>query len=278
MTHHANQPVANHLAHDPASYGDSFADVYDEWYSSLDDDDFVESFARHLPETSARILELGAGTGRLLEKLHSLRRNRHDAMVGIDASDKMLDVARTRGVGRIAELVLGDFSGELPAGPFDAIFVGYNTLFNLPDEASIASCLSHVATSLAPHGYFMTDLVIPVMTETNEHSTIRTMANGDTVVSVSRVEPTTRTISGYFGHLVDGVETVRRPWNVHYLAPEELDALAVHAGLTLVERTADGNGSAFSADASRHISRYVLSSSTSELSVAPLKRPFRDLS
>lgn len=258
VTQSADQPSLNPLAYNPASYGDSFADVYDEWYSSLQDHDFVELLARLLPKTNARILELGVGTGRLLEKLHALRPDHQDSMVGVDASDKMLVIARTRGVGDIAELIVGDFSDDLPTGPFDAIFVGYNTLFNLPNEAAIASCLSHVAASLAPHGFFMTDLVIPLVTETDEHSIIRTMPNGDTVLSVSRLDPSTRTISGHFAHLVDGAETGRRPWHVHYVAPDELDALASHAGLTLAERTADGNGSEFSADASRHISRYVL--------------------
>ena len=255
-------PPASHAAddplHDPSSYGDAFADVYDQWYSTLEDDDFIQVLARQLPKRSARILELGVGTGRLVEKLRTVRPEHGDQIVGIDASEKMLAIAHDRGIHNVAQLVCGDFSQALPSGPFDAVFVGYNTLFNLPSETAIASCLSHVAKVLSPTGFFLTDLVIPNNTEEMEHSSLRTMPNGDVIKSVSYLNPTLRTISGYFAHLLDGVETKKRPWRVHFVMPHQLDELANRAGLVLAERTADGNGTVFTADSSRHISRYIL--------------------
>ena len=250
--------AAGDLTHDPSSYGDVFADVYDQWYSALEDDDFVQVLAHHLPNGSARILELGVGTGRLVHKLRTARPHQSDEIVGIDASEKMLAIARDRGTHNVAQLVCGDFSHALPAGPFDAVFVGYNTLFNLPSETAIASCMSLVAKVLSPTGFFLTDLVIPNSTEEIEHSSLRTMANGDVIKSVSHLNPTERTISGYFAHLENGVETAHRPWRVHFVMPHQLDDLAHRAGLVLAERTADGNGAEFTSDSSRHISRYIL--------------------
>ena len=250
--------AAGEPSHDPSSYGDAFADVYDQWYSSLEDDDFVQVLTRHLPQEPARILELGVGTGRLVHKLLAARPHQSDEIVGVDASEKMLAIAHERGVHTMAELVCGDFSHALPAGPFDAVFVGYNTLFNLPSEAAIASCMSLVASVLSPTGFFLTDLVIPDTTEEIEHSSLRTMANGDVIKSVSHLNPTERTISGYFAHLENGVETAQRKWRVHFVMPHQLDQLANRAGLVLAERTADGNGTEFTADSSRHISRYIL--------------------
>ncbi|MEY4009697.1 MAG: hypothetical protein RLZZ93_389, partial [Actinomycetota bacterium] len=34
----------------PETYGDSFADVYDEWYGDLADHDFVDALVRNLPD------------------------------------------------------------------------------------------------------------------------------------------------------------------------------------------------------------------------------------
>jgi trans-aconitate methyltransferase len=193
-----------------------------------------------------------------VDKLRAVRPHQSDEIVGVDASEKMLTIAHERGVHTMAELVCGDFSHALPAGPFDAVFVGYNTLFNLPSEAAIASCMSLVASVLSPTGFFLTDLVIPDTTEEIEHSSLRTMANGDVIKSVSHLNPTERTISGYFAHLENGVETAQRKWRVHFVMPHQLDELAIRAGLVLAERTADGNGTEFTADSSRHISRYIL--------------------
>lgn len=242
----------------PSAYGDAFADIYDEWYATLTDDDFVSAVARRLPDEPARVLELGVGTGRLIRKLVAQREPIVDSFVGTDASEKMLRIARDSGLADIASLECSDFSRHVPPGPFDAVIVGYNTLFNLADENAIASCLALVANALAPNGFFMCDLVIPHGDEIEEFSEERTMANGDVVTSNSRHEPHLRRISGSFVHHSHSGDIVTRPWNVHYVLPHQLDDLASRAGLRLIERTADGYGAVFTADSSRHISMYVL--------------------
>lgn len=241
-----------------AAYGDAFADIYDEWYATLTDDDFVTALVHRLPSRPSHILELGVGTGRLIRKLITHREPLRDDLVGTDASEKMLNVARAGGIHDIASLECSDFSQHLPAGPFDAIFVGYNTLFNLPDEESLTSCLALVAQSLSSDGFFMCDLVIPHGDDSEEFIEERTMANGDRVTSTSRHAPTSQTISGAFIQTTTDGHTVTRPWNVHYVLPHQLDLLAEQAGLQLSERTADGYGSPFTSDSSRHISTYIL--------------------
>lgn len=242
----------------PSAYGDAFADIYDEWYATLTDDDFISAVAARLPEQPMRILELGVGTGRLVRKLVTARIPIRDHIVGTDASEKMLAIARHAGIEELAQLECGDFSAELPPGPFDAIFVGYNTLFNLPDELSLRSCLSLVARSLTPEGFFMCDLVIPRGDELEEFSEQRVMANGDRVTSTSRHDPAVRHISGAFIHSTPDGHSVKRPWSVHYVSPEQLDTCATQVGLHLEERKADGHGSPFTSDSSRHISTYIL--------------------
>ena len=103
----------------------------------------------------------------------------------------------------------------------------------------------------------MVDAVIPRGTSLEEHSEIRTMANGDVVRSVSLHDPVARTVTGYFSHAVEGHTGTVRRWSVHYLLPDDLDRIADLAGLSLESRWADGNGTQFDTDSPRHVSTYV---------------------
>ena len=64
------------------TYGDSFADVYDDWYADLDDADFMVGMVATLPAHNARILELGVGTGRLITQLLEQRSQYTDTFIG----------------------------------------------------------------------------------------------------------------------------------------------------------------------------------------------------
>ena len=239
-----------------ATYGDAFADVYDNWYSDLDDQDFISSVARSLPGQDARILELGVGTGRLVRALRSLRSEFNDTIFGVDTSEAMLEIARTSDLGPTT-LLNADFSLTLPDGPFDAVFVGYNTLFNLPTNEAIGQCFRLVADRLTDDAMFHVDVVNPMGTDESDHVRIRTMTTGEVVLSISRHDAQEQRIIGQFVHFTDGQHTRLRPYSVKYVNPSQLDELALAAGLQLVSRHADGNGTPITADSHRHVSRYT---------------------
>ena len=58
----------------PATYGDAFADVYDDWYADLHDPEAVADLLT-ASDPAGRILELGVGTGRLAWPLAARGRN-----------------------------------------------------------------------------------------------------------------------------------------------------------------------------------------------------------
>lgn len=242
--------------YDAATYGDSFADVYDDWYADLDDNDFIASVAASLPAQPVRILELGVGTGRLVRALRSLRPHTNDSIIGVDTSEAMLNIARQGDLGATI-LVNADFSHTLPDGPFDAIFVGYNTLFNLPNTQAIQRCLHLVSERLAPGAVFHVDVVNPTPAEESDHVRIRTMTTGEVVLSISRHDIESQRIIGQFVQFTNGQQTRLRPYSVRYVNPAQLDELAQTAGLQLVSRHADGNETPVSADSHRHVSRYT---------------------
>ena len=240
-----------------STYGEAFADVYDEWYSDLDDADFVDSVVQMLPPSPVRVLELGVGTGRLLAQFCALRPNMSDVILGVDSSAAMLRIARQRNWDTTVQLLQADFSESLPDGPFDAIFVGYNTLFNLPTPQAVENCLALVATRLAPQGILHIDAVAPRAQDPGDHVGIRTISTGEVVLSVSRHDPDDQRITGQFIQFTNGEKVRLRPWAVRYVTTDQLDAIASRVGLALVSRTADGHGTPYAVGSRRHISRYM---------------------
>ena len=74
--------------------------------------------ARHIPDTGARILDAGCGTGMMATPLQMIG---YSNIVGLDASPGMLEIARRKGCyTELHELLLGE-KIDLPDDSFDAI-------------------------------------------------------------------------------------------------------------------------------------------------------------
>ena len=56
--------LTNSVSYLCSTYGDSFADVYDDWYQQVTDVDGTANFIAGLSD-GLEVLELGVGTGRL---------------------------------------------------------------------------------------------------------------------------------------------------------------------------------------------------------------------
>lgn len=250
-------------AYDPESYGKAFADVYDEWYSDLDDADFVAHAARLLPMRDSRVLELGAGTGRLIAALQAERQLHHDHFVALDASPAMLAHLEARGLPRVVPWcsdMTARAGAEIPpnastTGPFDLVIIGYNTIFNVPDTYGLRRCMENVVSWLGSDGYFTLDAVVPRGTEGEEIS-VKYASGARVVLSVSNHDAGAQRIRGEFLEFENDECVRRRPWSVRYFSPTDIDAVARDVGLELVHRHADGHGTPFAESSSRHVSTY----------------------
>lgn len=255
MSHHEANPYGVD-GYDATTYGESFAAVYDQWYSDLDDADFLESIVSSLPPQPIRVLELGVGTGRLVVQWLSLRPTSNDTIIGIDSSAAMLQIAQEKNFPASVSFIQGDFSEQLPTGPFDVVFIGYNTLFNVPDEAALHSCIRNVAHALTSTGSLYIDAVIPNSTKASTHESMQTMATGEEVLATSHHDPATQRITGTFTHPGPEHGAHIRSWAVRYFTPPQIDAIAKQSGLALFSRYGDGRQTVFTSDSHRHISRY----------------------
>ena len=146
--------------YDASSYGDAFADVYDDWYEGISDVDLTVVELLDLAG-SGPVLELGVGTGRIAVPLAEAGLAIGVTVVGIDASEAMLARLAWRDPGGLVTPIHGDMRSDLPDGPFGLVFAAYNTLFNLTDEGAQARCFADVADRLRPGGRFVIEAFVP---------------------------------------------------------------------------------------------------------------------
>jgi SAM-dependent methyltransferase len=237
------------------TYGEAFADVYDEWYGELGDlHTTVEALAELAHD--GRVLELGVGTGRiavpLAERLGAGR------VAGIDASATMLDRLASNDPAGLVERHLGDMGSELPPGPFALVVVAYNTFFNLDTRDRQATAMRHVAARLAPGGRLVVEAFAADPDDdgtTGNDVELRSMTTTSVVLSVSRRHLGAQIAEGQFIELsAAGVRL--RPWRIRWSTVDELDEMAAAADLVVEHRWEDFARRPFTSSSSRHVTVY----------------------
>jgi SAM-dependent methyltransferase len=234
-----------------SSYGDAFADVYDDWYRDVSDVDATVATVAGLAP-GGRLLELGVGTGRLAVPLAAAGL----AVTGIDTSTAMLARLAAIDAGGSVATVEGDMVDAMPVGPFDVVLVAYNTLFGLLTAERQAACFDAVAGRLAPGGRFVVEAFVPVP-HTGTQVSVRSMAADRVVLTASSHRADDQTAEGQYIELTEAGGVRLRPWAIRWSAIDELDAMAGAAGLVVQHRWGDFDRRAFTADSERHVSVYA---------------------
>lgn len=239
---------------DESTYGERFADVYDDWYAGISDTEGTVAAVRRLAGDGGAVLELGVGTGRIAVPLAAAG----VAVHGIDASPAMLERLRAKPGAEGIELTLGDFAGTIVARPggFAVVLVAFNTLFNLTDEAAQRRCFATAATNLRPGGAFVVEAFVP-SDHGSDHSVTPSVIEADRVIlQAIRRDPATQTVSGSVISLTEAGGVELRPWQIRYAGVEELDDMAAGAGLVLESRSEGWRGEPFTDASPRQVSVY----------------------
>ncbi len=134
------------------------------------------------------MLDLCCGTGLLARELAA----RGYRVVGVDASEAMLELARDR-LGPGAELVRATLPDIPVDGVFDAAVSTFDG-FNYLDADQLRETLAEVAGRLRPEGWLVFDLhTDAMMTFTLENPVVSGESAGNDFVIESKVDPATRT-------------------------------------------------------------------------------------
>lgn len=239
---------------DASTYGEAFADVYDEWYGEVSDVDGTVETVVALAG-GGPVLEFGIGTGRLALPLVQRGLEVH----GIDASPAMVERLRAKAGGAAVPVVVGNFADvEVPAPHgFGVVLAAYNTLFNLTSVSAQQRGFANAARHLRPEGSFVVEAFVPGPDPagTTGQVTPSVIGADRVVLQVTRRHPDTQTVEGSVVSITE--EGIRlRPWFIRYTSPAELDSMADAAGLALAQRWSGWRGQAFDRDSSHHVSVY----------------------
>lgn len=248
-----------------ASYGDAFADVYDDWYADISD---VDATVRTLVTLAGDgpVLELGVGTGRLAIPLAAAGVDVH----GLDSSEAMLAQMAAKPGGDAVHAHLGEMVGGLPDGPFGLAFVAYNTFFNLLTEAEQRACFAAVTERLREGGVFVIEAFVPGATHDPAAAvTVKSVTVDRVVLSVSTSDPTAQRAEGQYVDITEAGGVRLRPWSIRWVTPAQLDEMAAAAGLHLLHRWEDFTTAPFDADSPRHVSVFCKGSRANSGSVRP---------
>ena len=238
----------------PSRYGDSFADVYDDWYGDVSDAEataeFVSRFGAH-----QRVLELGVGTGRLSTPLA----NAGHLVVGVDASLAMLErfvaaPAPSLSCAAGADMATLPFADE----SFDTVLVATNTLFNAHEPGDQQRCLGEARRVLRLGGRLVVEAMVPAPPDPqlDRLVTTRSLTVDTAVLTATMRDSERQEITGQHIELSNaGVKM--RPWKIRYATPDQLDQMASAAGFRLGSRVADWQSTPHTPDDSNAVSVYV---------------------
>ena len=102
-------------------------------------------------------LELAIGTGRVAVPLAE----RGVPVTGIELSQPMVDVLRTKVDEATIPVVMGDMATVRAPGRFSLVYLVFNTISNLLTQGEQVECFRNAARHLAPGGRFVIELWVP---------------------------------------------------------------------------------------------------------------------
>jgi SAM-dependent methyltransferase len=236
---------------DPAFFGNRYAHEYDE-RTVLDPAPAVEFLAGLVPD-GGRVLELAVGTGRVAIPLAA----RGIDVEGIDGSAAMIERMRAKPGGASIAATVGDMADVTATGPFELVYLVFNTLFNLPSQRRQVDCFRNVGAVLAPGGLFVIECFIQDLTEFDRGQRVATRALTEDSVSMEFLshDPVEQAIT-YQRVTFDAQGTTLRPLRLRYCWPSELDLMAQLAGMRLRDRYNGWDRSPFTAASRQHVSVY----------------------
>jgi SAM-dependent methyltransferase len=236
----------------PESYGNRFADRYDELFAELDPADAVEKLAVLAGERGA-VLELGVGTGRIAVPLAARGVEVH----GIDASEAMVARLREKPGGSRVTVTIGDFADVPVEGRYAVVFVAFNAFFALTTQEDQVRCFENVAAHLADDGVFALEAFVPDVSRFDRRQRVGaiTVELDEVQLEATSYDPIAqRSTSQRIFVSSAGVELA--PVVIRFAWPAELDLMARLAGLRLRERWGGWDSRPFTPDSEQHVSLY----------------------
>lgn len=202
---------------------------------------------------TGRILELAIGTGRIALPLAK----RGFDLTGIEASQDMVDIMRGKPGGDAIPVVIDDMANVAVMGPFDHVFLVFNTLFNLLSQDAQVRCFRNVAKVLKPGGTFLVETFVPRFDGfvDNQRVSAKNLTRDGVWLDAMTHDASQQTFDFQRVRITDtGMKLV--PFTMRYAYPAEIDLMAQLAGMRLQARYGGWAKEPFTANSGMHVSVY----------------------
>jgi SAM-dependent methyltransferase len=197
-------------------------------------------------------LELGIGTGRIALPL----RERGVKVAGIDLSTAMVAQLRAKPGGTAVDVAIGDFAHTTVPRRFRLVYLVYNTIENLTEQDKQVACFRNAAAHLEPGGRFVIEVEVPGLRRLPAGERFRPFTVTSTHLGIDEFDVVNQGLISHHYRVENDRVTVRS-YPFRYVWPAELDLMAQLAGMRLLQRWADWDRSAFTADSGKHVSVWV---------------------
>lgn len=234
------------------TYGDDHFGVYDALFGQRDDVDSVGSLLAEVAG-GGRVLEFGVGTGRLAIPLAARGVEVH----GVDNSERMLAVLRSKPAAAAIKTYLGDVTTIRIPESFQLVFIAFSTIYLMGSQQAQVECFRNAARHLPAGGRFLLEVFVHDRRQwptAEQFST--TGIEADQVTARAAIHDPLEQIIRLQHLTIKPDGTSFRPNRLRYIWPSELDLMGQLAGMRRVNRWADWKKTPFSADSSSMVSVY----------------------
>jgi hypothetical protein len=178
---------------------------------------------------------------------------------GVDASEEMVAVLRSKLGGADIPVTMGDFADVPVDRDYRLIYIPFNTFFALLTQEDQVRCFRSAAAHLTPDGAFAFEVFVPDLSRFDRgQRTDVTRVSGDRVMLDASIhEPASQTVVSTHV-LITESGTRLFPVRLRYAWPAELDLMAQLAGMRLRERWGGWSREPFTDSSVRHVSVYEL--------------------
>jgi SAM-dependent methyltransferase len=196
-----------------------------------------------------RALELGIGTGRVALPLSE----RGVPVDGIDISADMIAQLRKKPGSDAIRTTVGDFATTVVAGEFSLVYVVYNSICNLLEQAEWVQTFCNTAHHLGKGGRFLMELFVPELRRFPPGATAIPFDVSPRHLGFDTLDIASQRGVSHHYFLRDG-HFEHHDGEFRYAWPAELDLMAEIAGMRLRSRWGDWDRSPYTNESTKHIS------------------------
>ncbi|WP_433316160.1 class I SAM-dependent methyltransferase [Micromonospora chersina] len=201
-----------------------------------------------------RALEFAVGTGRVAVPLAE----RGVPVTGIELSVPMVEQLRTKADEATIPVVVGDMATATAPGDYTLVYLVYNTISNLLDQAEQVACFRNAARHLRPGGRFVIELWVPELRKLPPGQQAMVWCAEPGYIGLDTYDVLRQQVVSHHFRFGEGREARLGRSPHRYIWPAELDLMGQLAGFELEARHADWSGAEFTAESRSHVSVYRL--------------------